>query len=132
MSSSTVPDRSDVETEYQWDLEGIFASDEEWEAAYADVEERLDRGLTNVETAMDTLEGIVEGVEETVLGIEEVSHATDEQAASSEEIAAMVDEAARRAEEVSNETEGIAGAAEQQSSKVGDIEVALRRLNEAG
>jgi oligoendopeptidase F len=38
---SSVPERSDIDAQYKWDLESIYASDEEWEVAYEDVEERL-------------------------------------------------------------------------------------------
>ena len=38
---SSVPERSEIETEYTWDLESLYATDEEWEEAYADVEESL-------------------------------------------------------------------------------------------
>jgi oligoendopeptidase F len=39
---SSVPERSDVAEEYTWDLTDLFADDEEWEATYAEVEERLE------------------------------------------------------------------------------------------
>jgi len=39
---SSVPERSEVDTEYKWDLESIYATDEEWEAAFEDVEARLE------------------------------------------------------------------------------------------
>jgi len=39
---SSVPERSEIDEEYKWDLEGIYASDDEWEAAFEDVSERLD------------------------------------------------------------------------------------------
>ena len=39
---STVPDRTDVDEEYKWDLESMYADDDEWEAAYEAVEEKLD------------------------------------------------------------------------------------------
>ena len=39
---SSVPERSEVAEEYTWDLSDLYADDEEWEAAYAEVEERLD------------------------------------------------------------------------------------------
>ncbi|WP_336134826.1 oligoendopeptidase F [Natronomonas amylolytica] len=38
---SSVPERSDIAEEYTWDLTDLFADEEEWEAAYEDVEERL-------------------------------------------------------------------------------------------
>ena len=39
---SSVPERSDVAEEHTWDLTDLFADDEEWEATYAEVEERLE------------------------------------------------------------------------------------------
>ena len=39
---SSVPARNEIAEEYTWDLEDIFASDEDWEAAYEDVSERLE------------------------------------------------------------------------------------------
>jgi oligoendopeptidase F len=39
---SSVPERSEIDTEYKWDLESIYATDDEWEQAYENVEERLD------------------------------------------------------------------------------------------
>ncbi|WP_266078796.1 oligoendopeptidase F [Haladaptatus caseinilyticus] len=38
---SSVPERSDIDTVYKWDLESIYASDDEWEEAYENVEDRL-------------------------------------------------------------------------------------------
>ncbi|MFC6834884.1 oligoendopeptidase F [Halomarina ordinaria] len=39
---SSVPDRSEVPEEYTWDLSDIFASEEEWEAAFEEADERID------------------------------------------------------------------------------------------
>jgi len=39
---SSVPERSDIDAEDKWDLESIFASDEDWERAFADVRDRVD------------------------------------------------------------------------------------------
>jgi len=39
---SSVPERSEIDAEYKWDLESIYATDDEWEDAYEAVEERLD------------------------------------------------------------------------------------------
>jgi oligoendopeptidase F len=39
---SSVPERDDVDTEYKWDLQSLFDSDEQWESAYEEVENRLD------------------------------------------------------------------------------------------
>ncbi|WP_232686461.1 oligoendopeptidase F [Halobacterium zhouii] len=38
---SSVPERSERDEEYKWDLESIYATDEDWEEAYEDVESRL-------------------------------------------------------------------------------------------
>ncbi|QIB75963.1 oligoendopeptidase F [Halogeometricum borinquense] len=38
---SSVPERSEIDSEYKWDLESIYASDDEWETAFEDVQERL-------------------------------------------------------------------------------------------
>ncbi|MFC7202925.1 oligoendopeptidase F [Haloferax namakaokahaiae] len=38
---SSVPERSDIDEEYKWDLDSIYASDEEWDAAFEDVVERI-------------------------------------------------------------------------------------------
>ncbi len=45
---SSVPDRSEVAEEYTWDLESIYASDDDWEAAYAAATERVEE-LSNYE-----------------------------------------------------------------------------------
>ncbi len=39
---SSVPNRSEIDREYTWDLESIYATDEDWEEAYAAVSERVD------------------------------------------------------------------------------------------
>ena len=39
---STIPERSQIEDEYRWSIESMFADHEEWEAAYAEIEERID------------------------------------------------------------------------------------------
>ncbi len=39
---SSVPDRSEIETEYTWDLESIYATDEEWEEAFREASEGVD------------------------------------------------------------------------------------------
>ena len=38
---SSVPERSEIAAEYKWDLDSIYTSDEEWEAAFAAVKERV-------------------------------------------------------------------------------------------
>jgi oligoendopeptidase F len=39
---SSVPERSDIPEEYTWDLADLFADDDEWEAAYEAVADRID------------------------------------------------------------------------------------------
>ncbi|MFC6771656.1 oligoendopeptidase F, partial [Halorubrum pallidum] len=39
---SPVPERSEIDESYKWDLQGIYADDETWEAAYEDVADRID------------------------------------------------------------------------------------------
>ena len=39
---STVPDRSEIDEEHKWSVESMFASDEEWEAAYEELRGRID------------------------------------------------------------------------------------------
>ena len=63
MSSSSVPDRSEIDEAYKWDLESIYADDEEWETAYADVEALIadletyeGQATDDGETLLDVLE----------------------------------------------------------------------------
>ncbi|MFB6138789.1 MAG: oligoendopeptidase F, partial [Halobacteriaceae archaeon] len=60
---SSVPERGEIAEEYKWDLESVFESDEAWEAAYEDVEERLSeleayegRAVDDGETLLAALE----------------------------------------------------------------------------
>jgi oligoendopeptidase F len=60
---SSVPERDEIDPEHKWDVESIFATDDEWEAAYEAVEERLDdireyegRATENGETLLAVLE----------------------------------------------------------------------------
>jgi oligoendopeptidase F len=60
---SSVPERSEIDEEYKWDLESIYASDDEWEVAFEDVSERLDdlaqyegEVTADGETLLETLE----------------------------------------------------------------------------
>ena len=66
---SSVPERSEIDEEYKWDLESIYADDEEWETAFEDVESRVDdireyegRVTEDAETLLAALE-----LEETVM-----------------------------------------------------------------
>ncbi|MFB6111886.1 MAG: oligoendopeptidase F [Halobacteriaceae archaeon] len=63
MSSSATPERSEIDTEYKWDLESVYATDEDWERAYEAVEDRLDelrayegRATEDGETLLEVLE----------------------------------------------------------------------------
>jgi oligoendopeptidase F len=49
MSMSSVPDRSEIDTEYKWDLGSLFVSDEEWAEAYEQAETQV--------TDLDAFEG---------------------------------------------------------------------------
>ncbi|WP_096389687.1 oligoendopeptidase F [Halopenitus persicus] len=60
---STVPDRSEIGTQYRWDLEDIYADDEAWEAAYESVSDRVEelreyegRVTESPETLLELLE----------------------------------------------------------------------------
>lgn len=60
---SSVPDRSEIDREYTWDLESIYASDEDWEEAYTAVSDRIEElaayeGQTtdDAETLLDVFE----------------------------------------------------------------------------
>jgi len=39
---SSVPERTEIDARHKWDLDSLFASDEEWEQAYEAAEERID------------------------------------------------------------------------------------------
>ncbi|WP_408957118.1 oligoendopeptidase F [Natrinema sp. 74] len=56
---SSVPDRSEVDEEYTWDLESVYATDDNWEAAYEAVAERV--------ADLETYEGQVADDAETLL-----------------------------------------------------------------
>jgi len=60
---SSVPARSDIDEAYKWDLESLYASDEEWEAAYEEAEELIEdlsayegRATEDAATLLETLE----------------------------------------------------------------------------
>ncbi|RBI63382.1 oligoendopeptidase F [halophilic archaeon] len=60
---SSVPERSDVESQYKWDLESIYATDDDWEDAYEAVEDRLEdveayegRATEDGETLLEVLQ----------------------------------------------------------------------------
>ena len=41
MGQKTIPARKDVPIEHTWDAASVFASDQEWEAAFQEIERRL-------------------------------------------------------------------------------------------
>ena len=58
-----MPERSDIDEQYKWELESLYADDEAWEAAFESVQERLDdlrafegRATEDPETLQDCLE----------------------------------------------------------------------------
>ncbi|MFW6017563.1 MAG: oligoendopeptidase F [Halapricum sp.] len=60
---SSVPERSDIETEYTWKLEALYADDEEWEAAFEQASDEIDdlaafegRATDDAETLLVTLQ----------------------------------------------------------------------------
>jgi len=60
---SSVPARSDIDEAYKWDLDSLYASDEDWEAAYEDAEELIEdlsayegRATEDAATLLKTLE----------------------------------------------------------------------------
>ncbi|PSP86495.1 oligoendopeptidase F [Halobacteriales archaeon QS_1_68_17] len=73
---SSVPERSEIDDEYKWDLESLYEDDEAWEAAYESVEARLD-DLRAYEGAVaddaDTLLSVLELHEEVMREVSNVS-----------------------------------------------------------
>ncbi|EMA00771.1 oligopeptidase F. Metallo peptidase. MEROPS family M03B [Haloarcula vallismortis] len=60
---SSVPARSDIDEAYKWDLDSLYASDEDWEAAYEEAEELIEdlaayegRATEDAATLLATLE----------------------------------------------------------------------------
>jgi len=60
---SSVPERSEIDEAYKWDLTDLYADDEEWEAAYEEGESKLDdleayegRATEDAETLLELLE----------------------------------------------------------------------------
>ncbi|ELY41195.1 oligoendopeptidase F [Natronorubrum tibetense] len=60
---SSVPERSEVDEDYTWNLESIYASDDDWESAYEAVAERVDelaayegQVTDDADTLLETLE----------------------------------------------------------------------------
>ncbi|NHN63904.1 oligoendopeptidase F [Haloarcula sp. JP-Z28] len=60
---SSVPARSDIDEAYKWDLDSLYATDEDWEAAYEEAEELIEdlsayegRATEDAATLLETLE----------------------------------------------------------------------------
>ena len=60
---SSVPERDEIETAYTWELDSLFASDEDWKQAHERARERLDdlrafegRATTDAETLLELFE----------------------------------------------------------------------------
>ncbi|QCW03317.1 oligoendopeptidase F [Natrinema pallidum] len=60
---SSVPERSEVDEDYTWDLESIYATDDDWEDAYETIADRVDdleayegRVTDDAETLLEVLE----------------------------------------------------------------------------
>jgi len=59
---SSVPDRSDIDEEYKWNLEALYADDDAWEDAFEDVSDRIEdlaafegQATEDAETLSETL-----------------------------------------------------------------------------
>ncbi len=73
---SSVPERSDIDEGYKWDLESMFETDEEWSQAYEEVEDALDdlrayEGRTTEDA--ETLLSLLERYEEVMRNVANVS-----------------------------------------------------------
>jgi len=60
---SSVPERSDIDDEYKWDLEALYPDDDTWEDAFEDVSKRIEeleayegRATEDAETLYETLQ----------------------------------------------------------------------------
>ncbi len=58
---SSVPERNEIDAEYKWDLEDIYADDEEWERAYEEIAGRLEE--------LTAFEGLVTDDADTLLSV---------------------------------------------------------------
>ncbi|WP_331235735.1 oligoendopeptidase F [Natronorarus salvus] len=73
---SSVPERVEIEEEYTWDLESVYTSDEDWEAAYEAVESRLDEMRAyegRVTESAETLHEVLELGEELSRAVSQVA-----------------------------------------------------------
>jgi oligoendopeptidase F len=72
---STVPERTDIDAEYKWDLEDIYATDEEWERAYEAIADRVDDLAVyegQVTEDAETLLAVLEAEEELLRDVAKV------------------------------------------------------------
>ncbi|WP_435155390.1 oligoendopeptidase F [Haladaptatus sp. DFWS20] len=70
---SSVPERNDIDSQYKWDLESIYATDDEWTEAYETVEDRLGE--------LEAYEGAVTEDGETLLSVLQLSDEIDREVA---------------------------------------------------
>jgi len=73
---SSVPARDEIAEEYKWDLDSLYADDEEWEAAYEDAEELIEDLAAYEGRATDdaaTLLGALETYEELMRKVSNVA-----------------------------------------------------------
>jgi len=76
MSSTDVPERGEVAEAYKWSLDSMFADEEEWEAAFEDVRERigeLERYEGRVTESAETLRAVLETRESIMREVANVS-----------------------------------------------------------
>jgi len=82
---SSVPERSEIDSEYKWDLESIFETEAAWEAAYEETEARLDeirayegRATEDGETLYELLELVSEVLREVSMVTTYAQHRRDQ------------------------------------------------------
>ncbi|MDY6818613.1 MAG: M3 family metallopeptidase, partial [Halobacteriales archaeon] len=73
---SSVPEREEIDEEYKWDLTSIYASDDDWEAAYEDVEDRIETLRTYETDAFDDGETLLSVLEHRDTLMRELSKVT--------------------------------------------------------
>jgi oligoendopeptidase F len=74
---SSVPERSEIDRTYKWDVEDIYATDEAWEAAFEDVRGRLDEFSDyegRVTESPETLLALLELEEEVMRDVAKVAN----------------------------------------------------------
>ncbi|SNZ15892.1 oligopeptidase F. Metallo peptidase. MEROPS family M03B [Natronoarchaeum philippinense] len=73
---SSVPERSEIDAEYKWDLESIYASDDDWEAAYEETQSEIEELASyEGEAAADgeTLLELFERYESVMRSVQQIS-----------------------------------------------------------